>query len=146
LTMVGGTLLKIFFAKMKTQLLLLHTIIKKIMERSIESLEQKLGNMEILINELIAKLEEKEKTSEEELGNMDDCSRWLKRSPSTIYKLTSQKRIPHFRNGKRLLFKKAEVLAWVEKDRQQTVDHLISESDQDLQQHAKSPWKAGIYK
>ena len=116
------------------------------MERSIESLEQKLANMEILISELLAKLEEKVRISEDELGDMEDCSRWLKRSPSTIYKLTSQKRIPHFRNGKRLLFKKAEVLAWVEKDRQQTVDHLLSESDQDLQQHAKSPWKTGIYK
>ena len=114
------------------------------MESSIESLEQKLANMEMLVSELITKLEEKERNSEDELGDMEECSRWLKRSPSTIYKLTSQKRIPHFRNGKRLLFKKMEVLAWLEKDRQHTVNDLIAESDQELQKHAKSQWKPGI--
>lgn len=116
------------------------------MGKSIESLESKIADMQVLLSELIARLSEKDNSGEEIFWDMDDCARCLKRSPSTIYKLTSQNQIPHMKNGKRLLFKKAEILAWVEKGRQQTVDHLISESDQDLQQHTKSPWKAGIYK
>jgi len=116
------------------------------MERSIESLERKIADMEILVGELIARLGDKVIGCDEEIGDMEDCSRWIKRSTSTIYKYTSQKKIPHFRNGKRLLFNRAEVYAWLEKDRQPTMDDLIADTDNALQQHAKSPWKPGIYK
>jgi excisionase family DNA binding protein len=111
------------------------------MENSNESLERKLAKMEVLMSELMAKLAEKESNCEETIGDLEDCSEWIKRSPSTIYKLTSQRRIPHFKNGKRLLFKKSEVLAWLEKDRQFTNEEFRSDVDGMLQQHAKSQWK-----
>ena len=111
------------------------------MENSIESLERRIADMQILLSELNARLAEKENRSEDIFGDLDECSRWIKRSPSTIYKMTSQRRIPHFKNGKRLLFKKSEVFAWLEKDRQYTKEEFTSNVDETLQQHAKSPWR-----
>ena len=111
------------------------------MENSIESLERKLVNMEILVSELIAKLAEKDNRGDDIIGDLKDCSEWIKRSPSTIYKMTSKRRIPHFKNGKRVLFKKSEVYAWLEKDRQYTEEEFKSDVDDKLQQHAKSPWR-----
>jgi excisionase family DNA binding protein len=111
------------------------------MENSIESLERKLVNMEILVSELIAKLAERDNGGDDIIGDLKDCSEWIKRSPSTIYKMTSKRRIPHFKNGKRLLFKKSDVFAWLEKDRQFTEIEFRSEVDENLQQHAKSPWR-----
>lgn len=114
---------------------------KKIMGNSIESLERKLANMEILVSELIARLAETDNVCEDTIGELKDCSEWIKRSPSTIYKLTSLRKIPHFKNGKRLLFKKSEVYAWLEKYRQYTEEEYKSDVDDNLQQHAKSPWR-----
>lgn len=116
------------------------------MEISNETLAQKVDNLVMLIGELIARMDETPSDGSDIIGNMDDCARWIKKSPSTIYKLTSTKRIPHIRNGKRLLFKKAEIEEWLENDRQATLEDLRNETDHDLQRHAKSPWKTGIYK
>lgn len=55
------------------------------MENTIESLERKLVNMEILVSELIAKLTEKDNKNEDIIGDLEDCCEWIKRSPSTIY-------------------------------------------------------------
>lgn len=55
------------------------------MENTIESLERKLVNMEILVSELIAKLTEKDNKNEDIIGDLKDCCEWIKRSPSTIY-------------------------------------------------------------
>ena len=40
-------------------------------------------------------------------------SAYLKTSPSAIYKFTSQASIPHYKNGKRLYFKKEEINDWI---------------------------------
>lgn len=97
--------------------------------------------MEILVSDLIARLAEKKSVGEDMIGDLEECSGWIKRSPSTIYKMTSQRKIPHFKNGKRLLFKKSEVYAWLEKDRQHTKEEFKSDVDEKLQQHAKSLWR-----
>ena len=111
------------------------------MENTIETLERRIADMQFMLSELTARLAKKEDRSDDIVGDMEDCSRWLKRSPSTIYKMTSQRKIPHFKNGKRLLFKKSEILAWLEKDRQYTEEEFRSDVDERLQQHAKSPWR-----
>ena len=109
-------------------------------ELRVASLEQEVASMTAIVRVLLATLEEKERDNQD-IGNLKDCSKWIKRSTSTIYKMTSQNRIPHYKNGKLLLFKKADVLAWLEKDRQLTIDEHNSLVDQELQRHPNSPWK-----
>lgn len=116
------------------------------MDSMLESLEQRLITIEEMLAKLLARTENPENDGGDIIGDLEDCSRWIKRSQSTIYKMTSQRRIPHIKNGKCLLFKKSDVYAWLEKDRQLTMDEFISDVDGKLQQHAKSPWKTEIYK
>jgi excisionase family DNA binding protein len=111
------------------------------MENTIESLEQKLSITEKMVRELLTRFEELDLGKQEIIGDLNDCSRWIKRSASTIYKMTSEKRIPHYKNGKHLLFNRADILRWLEKDRQLTIEELNAEADQDLQRHVKSSWK-----
>ena len=40
-------------------------------------------------------------------------SAYIKTSPSAIYKFTSQASIPHYKNGKRLYFKREEFNDWI---------------------------------
>ena len=40
-------------------------------------------------------------------------SAYIKTSPSAIYKFTSEGSIPHYKNGKRLYFKKEEINDWI---------------------------------
>ena len=40
-------------------------------------------------------------------------SAYIKTSPSAIYKFTSQGSIPHYKNGKRLYFKREEFNEWI---------------------------------
>ena len=44
----------------------------------------------------------------------------------TIYGLTSSREIPHYRQGKRLYFKRAELLAWIESGRKPTTSEIAA--------------------
>jgi excisionase family DNA binding protein len=45
--------------------------------------------------------------------NINELSNLLELSVSNLYKLTSQKRIPHIKLGKKLLFEKGEIMIWL---------------------------------
>jgi excisionase family DNA binding protein len=47
--------------------------------------------------------------------DVDKAADYLACSPSRIYALTSTKRIPHHRDGSRLLFRREELDAWIER-------------------------------
>ncbi len=49
--------------------------------------------------------------------DVGDAAKHLACSPRRIYTLVSQGRIPHGRDGKRLLFRKSELDAWLERSR-----------------------------
>lgn len=48
-----------------------------------------------------------------------EAADFLKSTPKSIYALVHDKSIPHYKRagGSRLLFKKSELIEWVEKDR-----------------------------
>lgn len=50
-------------------------------------------------------------------------------SKNTIYQLTSKKLIPHFKRGRKLYFKRSELLKWIEAGKQKTVDEMLSDTD-----------------
>ena len=45
---------------------------------------------------------------------LDEISKYLKISKSTIYMLTSNSRIPHFKVGKQLRFRKSGIDKWAD--------------------------------
>lgn len=80
------------------------------------------------LNTLEQKIEEQNLLKKEVLTFNDAC-RYLDFSASHLYKLTSQKKIPHFcPQGKRLYFNRTEIDAWLQSNRQISSEDIEKEA------------------
>ena len=76
----------------------------------LEKLEQRIGEQNLLMKEVL---------------NFNDACNYLDISASHLYKLTSQKSIPHFcPQGKKLYFNRTELDEWLQRNRQTTTDEI----------------------
>ena len=76
----------------------------------LEKLEQRIGEQNLLMKEVL---------------NFNDACNYLDISASHLYKMTSQKLIPHFcPQGKKLYFKRAELDEWLLRNRQDSTDEI----------------------
>lgn len=76
----------------------------------LEKLEQRIGEQNLLMKEVL---------------NFNDACKYLDISASHLYKLTSQKSIPHFcPQGKKLYFNRAELDEWLQRNRQTSTDEI----------------------
>lgn len=83
------------------------------------------------VNPIIEKLNQLEQKIDEqillkkEVLNFNDACKYLDISASHLYKLTSQKKIPHFcPQGKRLYFNRADIDLWLQQNRQDTTNEI----------------------
>ncbi len=58
------------------------------------------------------------------LLNIQEAAALLNLAVATIYEKTSQRTIPHYKHGKKVLFKKSELLAWVELRKVRSPDEI----------------------
>jgi excisionase family DNA binding protein len=58
------------------------------------------------------------------LLNIQEAAALLNLAVATIYEKTSQRSIPHYKHGKKVLFKKSELLAWVELRKVRSTDEI----------------------
>ncbi|MDH1883851.1 helix-turn-helix domain-containing protein [Empedobacter falsenii] len=83
---------------------------------------------EILILEKLAQLEgkiEEQNLLQKEVLTFNDVCKYLDISASHLYKLTSQKQIPHFcPQGKKLYFNRTEIDQWLMRNRQETTEDI----------------------
>ncbi|UOK42117.1 MULTISPECIES: excisionase family DNA-binding protein [Flavobacterium] len=63
-----------------------------------------------------------------ELMDLKEVTAYLKSSSSAIYKLTSSNGIPHYKNGRKVCFKKSEIDDWVFSKRIKTMDEIEAEA------------------
>lgn len=70
-----------------------------------------------------------EKLSEDNLLTVDQTSKLVKLSISTIYSKVSRKEIPAFKIGKRLYFSKDEIIAWIKSGKIKTIADIRNESN-----------------
>ena len=77
-----------------------------------------LNKIEMLINLLQKK--------DAEFMDINDASKFLKLKKTTIYQLVFKRGIPFYKCTKKLLFKKSELIDWVEKDKVCTISELES--------------------
>jgi len=63
--------------------------------------------------------------------SVDELREYLPGNPAkpTIYALTSKRQIPHSKRGKRLVFLKSEIDAWLKAGNQKTVAEIQAEVD-----------------
>ena len=83
------------------------------------------------VNQILEKLSQLELKIDEqnllqkEVLNFNDACKYLDISASHLYKLTSQKQIPHFcPQGKKLYFKRSELDDWLQRNRQSSTDEI----------------------
>ena len=76
----------------------------------LEKLEQRIGEQNLLMKEVL---------------NFNDACSYLDISAPHLYKLTSQKSIPHFcPQGKKLYFNRTELDEWLQRNRQTSTDEI----------------------
>ena len=63
-------------------------------------------------------------TNESTLINVQEAAALLNLAVNTLYEKTSEKLIPHYKHGKKIMFKKSELLAWVEARKVKTIQEL----------------------
>jgi excisionase family DNA binding protein len=80
--------------------------------------------------------EKVEKNSE--ILNIEGASEFLSLAKPTIYTLTSKSKIPFFKKGKKLYFKRSELLEWIEQGKQKTVAEEQQEMDEYLLRKSKN--------
>ena len=61
--------------------------------------------------------------------DIEDASKLLRLKKATIYKLTANMEIPRFKRGKRLYFKRSELVDWISKSKQKTMKDIEMEAD-----------------
>ena len=62
-----------------------------------------------------------------EIMSIKQASEFLHISIQTIYGKTCPRKIPHFKRGKKLYFKRDELLEWLTQDKRKTTDEIIRE-------------------
>ncbi len=72
------------------------------------------------IEELIKSVNQKDI----EFIDINGASNFLKLKKSTLYQLVFKRKIPFYKRTKKLLFKKSELVSWVEENRVLTVNEL----------------------
>ena len=85
-----------------------------------------------MANKFLVKLQqilnEMKANSKKEILTMDEASSMLDLSKSYLYRMTSERIIPHYKPlNKVIYFKRSELIAWIEKGRVQTKDELLQQ-------------------
>jgi len=74
---------------------------------------------------------------EDAFSTIDEISHYLKLKPSTIYTMVAEKRIPHFRVGRLVRFRKSEIDLWMGGNRKECID--ISRAARKALKTARTP-------
>jgi excisionase family DNA binding protein len=88
---------------------------------------EKLENIEKSLNGLYTVLETNRTTNKEEFLNVSQVADLIEESVASIYTRTSNRTIPFYKKGKRLLFKKAEIIKWIETGKKKTIEEIQNE-------------------
>ena len=96
-------------------------------------------NNDKMTKQILEKLEKIEAILKEQTRQpmtLEEASKFLNFSKSTLYKMTCQNRLPYYRpNGKRIYFKKSELEAWIFKHRIKTDEEMEKEADEYVKKH-----------
>ncbi|HCY75959.1 MAG TPA: hypothetical protein DHV28_08550 [Ignavibacteriales bacterium] len=78
-----------------------------------------------------------DKPNESDVLGVDEASKYLKLSKPTIYKLTMDREIPHYKLGKRLYFRKEEIDQWINRGKIKTKQEISDEADEYLSRRGR---------
>jgi predicted DNA-binding transcriptional regulator AlpA len=108
------------------------------MENPFEIIIERLEQIEKKLSELSAKVEKPTIVSQErEIMSLNSVDEFLELSKSAVYKLTSTRGIAHFKQGKRLYFRKIEIDNWASENRIKTMKEIELEAAEYIRKHPR---------
>lgn len=116
-------------------LLLFHIKIS-VMENPFELIIGKLNNIENLLKTVMKK--DNGTVAVTEVFNLNQAAEYVSLSKSAIYKKTSERNIPHFKQGKKLFFKRSELNDWLTQNRISTDAEIEQMASEYIR---RKPWK-----
>lgn len=69
----------------------------------------------------------------DELMDVEQASRFLHLAKQTLYGLTSERLIPFLKRGKRIYFKREELLNWVNQGKMKTREEIVKDGRNEFQ-------------
>lgn len=91
------------------------------MENPFELILSKLEAIERAISEIQNRLDGENGSH---ILDISQAAQYLRISKSALYRLTSQRAIPHFKRGKRLYFKKENLAEWMTQNKVTTLEEI----------------------
>ena len=81
--------------------------------QAVSILIEKVGQLSSKIEDILKKTAQQQ-GEQRRLLNLDELATLLDKSASTIYAMTSEKRIPYHKRGNKLYFFEDEIIRWIE--------------------------------
>jgi excisionase family DNA binding protein len=97
------------------------------MENPFVSIIERLEDLDSKLSRLLQAQEIHSLHKSDELMNISEVAKFLDESVQSIYSRTSRRTIPFYKKGKKLLFKKTEILDWLDGQKKKTVSELMEE-------------------
>ena len=95
------------------------------LQRQIEELQKRMEAVEDILDNV------------KEVLTVEEASRFMDIARSSLYKMTSDRSIPFYRpNGKMIYFEKADILAWMRRNRTVSQEEVNEHAQQVLQKMA----------
>ena len=89
------------------------------------------------MKEQLDRIEKLVRVGAKEVPNVEEAALMLRVSKSRVYHLVSSREIPHYKNGKNVLFKKSEIEEWLLRDRIPTNNEIDSKAATYVATHKK---------
>nr|DAZ61636.1 MAG TPA: helix-turn-helix domain protein [Caudoviricetes sp.] len=89
------------------------------------------------MKEQLDRIEKLVRVGAKEVLNVEEAALMLRVSKSRVYHLVSSREIPHYKNGKNVLFKKSEIEEWLLRDRIPTNNEIDSKAATYVATHKK---------
>lgn len=105
------------------------------MDNPFELIMDKLNSIEDLLKTLLKN--DKVEVPVTEILNLNQAAEHLSITKSTLYKKTSERSIPHFKQGKRLYFKRNELDTWLTEQKVKTISELEREANDYIMKKGK---------
>jgi excisionase family DNA binding protein len=104
------------------------------MDNPFEVIHQKLNKIEILLTELKQQNESTVTATEEKEGTIDveQAAVVLNITVPYLYVLTSKKKVPHMKKGRKLYFFRSELIEYLESGKQKTVNDIQAKVEKHL--------------
>lgn len=82
----------------------------------------------LLKESVLEVLSEVHKENPDQLMNIQEAAAFLGLAVNTLYEKTSERLIPHYKQGKKVIFKKSELIGWIESGRIKTLNDIEAEA------------------